>query len=564
MAKADNDKEIAIQKASKAMDEDPTLTGVAAATHYRANYQRLMARRRGRPPSNSRGGHNKKLSTPQDSALKDYLLLLYHAGTPANLEQVILAANRLLFYAGSTDTVSRRWAKRWLDRQSEFFKTIKSKPMAAKRLASHVVEDVQLHFREFERCKNKWGILDNDISNFDETGFQIGVISGEKVIIPVDCQVAYQADPDNRELITSVETLNYGGQRVPSMIIFKGAYHLRKHFDNDLDGDTLFARSSTGFSNDRLALVYLKHFDRFTRESRKGKYRMLIFDGHGSHITQPFIDYCWENAIRPFLLPPHITHLLQPLDVGVFQSLKHNFKKVVRKEIFNGATEVSKADFFSFFQRFHDRTFRNPRIYQSAFRKTGLIPLNPELVLNKMKEYTRKQTVESTPPPNLDDSDDSSNAFATPPSPIQTTNWQDWPTPFTMRTRKKGVDYIQSRTEQAILGIQQLSPSVLRVQAKVEKASQTSILRGALSTHRLHDLSAAESIRRQRKEGKEGNSKIVQKYGEIYGRAGRRDIKLDEDEEKEVINMREKRQLKVWRSKWPKVMAELLEAYGDM
>ena len=345
------------------MDEDPTLSGKAAACKYHASYYQLLARRRGRPPSNSRGGHNKKLSLPQDSALIDYLTLLYHAGTPANLEQVVLASNRLLFYSGSTDTVSRRWAKRWLDRHSDFFKTIKSKPIAAKRLAAHVVKDVQLHFREFERCKNKWGILDEDISNFDETGFQIGVISGEKVIVPVDCQVAYQADPDNRELVTLVETLNYGGQRVPSMIIFKGAYHLRKHFDNDLDGDVLFARSSTGFSNDRLALVYLKHFDRFIKDSRKGRYRMLIFDGHGSHITQPFIDYCWENAIRPFLLPPHITHLLQPLDIGVFQSLKYNFKKVVRKEIFNSASEVSKADFFSFFQQFHDRTFQNPRIY---------------------------------------------------------------------------------------------------------------------------------------------------------------------------------------------------------
>jgi hypothetical protein len=69
---------------------------------------------------------------------------------------------------------------------------------------------------------------------------------------------------------------------------------------------------------------------------------------------QPFIDYCWEHRIRPFLLPAHNTHVLRPLDVGVFQSLKYNFKKVVRKEIFNGATEISKVDFFSFFQRFHD------------------------------------------------------------------------------------------------------------------------------------------------------------------------------------------------------------------
>jgi hypothetical protein len=67
--------------------------------------------------------------------------------------------------------------------------------------------------------------------------------------------------------------------------------------------------------------------------------------------------------------------------------LKYNFKKVVRKEIFNGATDISKVDFFLFFQRFHNRTFKNPKIYQSAFRKTRLILFNPSIVLKKMKEY---------------------------------------------------------------------------------------------------------------------------------------------------------------------------------
>ena len=66
-----------------------------------------------------------------------------------------------------------------------------------------------------------------------------------------------------------------------------------------------------------------------------------------------------------------------------FRILKYNFKKVVRKEIFNGATEISKVDFFSFFQRFHNQTFKNPKIYQSAFRKTGLIPFNPLVVLER-------------------------------------------------------------------------------------------------------------------------------------------------------------------------------------
>jgi hypothetical protein len=50
---------------------------------------------------------------------------------------------------------------------------------------------------------------------------------------------------------------------------------------------------------------------------------MLIIDGHGSHLTHKFVDYCWAYNIVPFLLPAHTTHLLQPLDIGVFQTYKH-------------------------------------------------------------------------------------------------------------------------------------------------------------------------------------------------------------------------------------------------
>jgi len=387
--------ETAIAEASAAMDLDPSLKGTVAAREFGANYTRLMARRRGRPASNTRGGHNKKLTTPQDSAVKEYLLFLHALGTSPNREVLILASNRVLYYCGSDATVSTRWAKSWLSRNIEWFKTLRSKPISSKRRDAHIIEDVEGHFEEFKRCKEHWGIYDDDVSNFDETGCQIGVLSGDKVIVPADCKAAYHTDPDNRELVTAVVTLNYGRKRIPPMIIFAGAYHLRKYFDNDMDGDTLFARSPTGFLNDKLGLVYLKHFDKFTKDSRKGKYRMLLFDGHGSHITQEFINYCWENAIRPFRLPAHLTHLLQPLDVSVFKSFKHNFRKEIRREVFNGVSDISKTDFFSFFQRFYDRTMTS-RIHASGFKRTGLIPYNPQIVLDAMKEYQAQQRIEES------------------------------------------------------------------------------------------------------------------------------------------------------------------------
>ena len=36
------------------------------------------------------------------------------------------------------------------------------------------------------------------------------------------------------------------------MIIFKGAYHLRKHFNNNIDLDTYYARLETAFINNHL------------------------------------------------------------------------------------------------------------------------------------------------------------------------------------------------------------------------------------------------------------------------------------------------------------------------
>jgi len=41
---------------------------------------------------------------------------------------------------------------------------------------------------------------------------------------------------------------------------------------------------------------------------------MLICDGHDSHITGDFIGHCMDNDILLMILPPHSSHLTQPLD----------------------------------------------------------------------------------------------------------------------------------------------------------------------------------------------------------------------------------------------------------
>ena len=52
---------------------------------------------------------------------------------------------------------------------------------------------------------------------------------------------------------------------------------------------------------------------------------LLITDGHSSHAN--IVELAQDNNIHLLCLPSCTTHILQPLDVGVFKSLESNFWK---------------------------------------------------------------------------------------------------------------------------------------------------------------------------------------------------------------------------------------------
>jgi hypothetical protein len=58
---------------------------------------------------------------------------------------------------------------------------------------------------------------------------------------------------------------------------------------------------------------------------------MILFDGHSSHITTEVIKFYIAKKILLICLPPHTTHMLQPLDVGVFSPLNSIPKRSPRK-----------------------------------------------------------------------------------------------------------------------------------------------------------------------------------------------------------------------------------------
>ena len=80
--------------------------------------------------------------------------------------------------------------------------------------------------------------------------------------------------------------------------------------------------------------------------SAKGKPHILILDGYGFHLTRQFFDFYLQRNIRPICLPVHSTHILSPLDVGLFGSLSCDYSNeldlLVRKE----GNAIKKGQFY--------------------------------------------------------------------------------------------------------------------------------------------------------------------------------------------------------------------------
>jgi hypothetical protein len=112
-------------------------------------------------------------------------------------------------------------------------------------------------------------------------------------------------------------------------------------------------------------------------------YRLLVLDGHESHHSVEFEEYCKENNIITLCMPPHSSHLLQPLDVGCFGPLKKAYGQQIEGMIRAHILHITKDDFFPAFHTAFKETMTESNI-QGGFRGAGILPLDPEKVISAL------------------------------------------------------------------------------------------------------------------------------------------------------------------------------------
>ncbi|PQM43509.1 hypothetical protein VC83_09636 [Pseudogymnoascus destructans] len=152
-------------------------------------------------------------------------------GLPVRSSSIQQMANLLLKKRSNTDrdsllTVGKCWVHNFVQRHDSLQSKYNRKYdyQQAKCEDPTIIRD---WFRLVQNTVAKYGIQDEDIYNFDKTGFQMGVISTAKVITgserasrPVSIQ------PGNREWVTVIESVSSSGWSLPPMVIFEGKVHI--------------------------------------------------------------------------------------------------------------------------------------------------------------------------------------------------------------------------------------------------------------------------------------------------------------------------------------------------
>jgi Tc5 transposase DNA-binding domain len=96
-------------------------------------------------------------------------------------------------------TVGHNWTNRFLKRYPEYNIRI-SKTLAFDRSYAHDPDNIEKWYSDFRRTIALFGVAWEDIWNFDETGFSIGVGGTQKIVTRVKnrAQKIYHPDPEVR------------------------------------------------------------------------------------------------------------------------------------------------------------------------------------------------------------------------------------------------------------------------------------------------------------------------------------------------------------------------------
>jgi hypothetical protein len=170
-------------------------------------------------------------------------------------------------------------------------------------------------------------------------------------------------------------------------------------------------------------------------------------------------------------MPPHSSHILQPLDVSCFAPLKLSYGRQIETFVRNRLNHITKLEFLSAFKEAFKAAFTEQNI-KSGFRATGLVPYEPQNVISQLNLHLR------TPTPPI----------------VESNNWTS-KTPQTIRELDFQTEHIKNR----VVRHQNSSPtSINDALSRLAKGAQVMMHSAVLLKAEVKALQAANEQKKRR------------------------------------------------------------------
>ncbi|KAI4463171.1 hypothetical protein MML48_4g00008076 [Holotrichia oblita] len=230
-------------------------------------------------------------------------------------------------------------------------------------------------FDNYLHVLQRYKFTSDKIYNLDETGVTTVM---KPVRIVATCgkkQVSQVASAERGELVTFVGIISAAGDNIPPIYIFPRLRNLGDLYMHNAPDNSLALGNKSGWMTAELFPEALKHVKKHTK-CHPNDPILLLCDNHESHVSLASILFCRENGIVLLTFPPHTTHRLQPLDVGVFGPFKVYCNTTFNDWLISNPGKTISVKNIAYLTNLpFEKAFTRTNI-KNSFKKPGIWPLN--------------------------------------------------------------------------------------------------------------------------------------------------------------------------------------------
>ncbi|RYP65642.1 hypothetical protein DL771_008194 [Monosporascus sp. 5C6A] len=252
-----------------------------------------------------------KLSRVQEEALANWVIVQSYLGYAPPHSRFRLYVQRLLINNGSPERLGKGWVARFLRRYFEI-RTLKGTTIDYRRLNGASPASTNVLFDRFALPEVK-AIKWRNRFNADEIGVMEGMGENAFVLGEAFRKAIFLKDAFKREWIIIIACVSADGRSLPPLVIFSGVNVQQQWFpdsDDELYESWYFTTSENGWTNTEIGLKWLrKVFIPNIKPENPDEWRLLVIDGHNSHITEDFMWMCLQNKIYIIFLLAYASHV---------------------------------------------------------------------------------------------------------------------------------------------------------------------------------------------------------------------------------------------------------------